>query len=202
MLPASEEAYMKTLLSHRIRPRATYIQSLVSTHKDALLPLVTQLLATEYLVLDIPITRPPEKESDLTEEGGNPAPEVDVVPLLNPQTNASNRYLQRSTGLAMATTLAQQGVKPALDLLLANLCHSSTVGKKMLIQSLALNASDDEITAAAKGASPAVMDSLVSALQKCKRKPLSYVLLGKPRVAKVRASLDSGMVALIHIYRK
>lgn len=178
---------MKTLLSYRIRQRATYVQSLVSTHQDALLPLLTQLLATEILVSDIPITRPAENESDLMEDGGNPAPEVDIVALLNPQTDASNRYLQRSTGLAMATTLAQQGVKPALVLLLSNLCHPSTVGKKMLIQSLALNASDDDITAAAKGVSPAVIDSLVSALQKHKRKPLSYVLLGKLHVAKVSA---------------
>jgi hypothetical protein len=185
VLPASEDAYIKTLLSYRIRQRPNYVQNLVSTYKDALLPLLTELLATSDEIFEVPVPRPAEKESELTEEGGNPEPQVDIIPLRTPQTNAPSRYLQRSTGISMASTLAQLGVKPALDLLLANLRHPYTVGKKGLIQSIALNASDQDIVTAVKGASPAVVDSLVAALQKAKRKALSYKLMGKVLVSKV-----------------
>ncbi|KAG0051861.1 hypothetical protein BGZ83_003262 [Gryganskiella cystojenkinii] len=180
-LPASEDAFIRTLLSYRIRPRATYVQNLVSTHKDALLPLLKQLLLTEDQVFTIPISRPVEKESDLAEDGGNPSPQIDTVILRQPQSNASPRYHQRSTGIAMATTLAQMGSQPALELLLANLRHPHTTGKKQLIQSIALNASDEQILAATKGAAPAIVDALVSALQKLKRKDVTYAIMGKPR---------------------
>ncbi|KAF9193825.1 hypothetical protein BGZ51_002148 [Haplosporangium sp. Z 767] len=180
-LPASEREFIQSLLALRYRHRASFIQSLIQTHGEALIPLIKNLLATEPAITSIPIPRPPKKDVELNADGGNPEPEFDIVPLHICQTNASSRYLQRTSGCTMAIMLAQKGNQSATAILLANLNHPYQVGKKQLIQCLATCASDEDLLNAAKVSAPSVRDALVDALSKKKRKDLARSILGKPR---------------------
>ncbi|KAF9175624.1 hypothetical protein BGX21_006964 [Mortierella sp. AD011] len=180
-LPSSEQEFTKTLLSIRYRQRSTYIQSLTATHQEALIPLLRELLETKPAVLSIPIPRPAKNETDLNADGGNPAPEIDVVPLTSPQSNAASRYIQREAGVSMAIILAQKGSKQTMSLLLDNFNHPYQVGKKRLIACIALCANDEDILAVVTHSPLAVRDALVAALTKEHRKDLANQILGKPR---------------------
>lgn len=180
-LPATEKDLVKALHSRRIQYRPNYLRDLALGHGESLLPLIEQLLATKPTVRSIPIPRPPQNESDLNADGGNPNPEFDVETLLFPQTNASSRYLQRDAGLTLATVLANKGSDRAVAILLASLNHPYQVGRKRLVQCLAACAKDEDILTASQGAAPAVRDALVAALAKQKRKVLINDILGKPR---------------------
>ncbi|KAF8985525.1 hypothetical protein BGZ46_003814 [Entomortierella lignicola] len=180
-LPSSEGEFIKALLSIRYRQRVGYIQNLVAAHGEALVPLLNELLATKPTILSIPVPRPAKNEADLNADGGNPAPEIDIVPLTFPQSNASTRYIQRDAALNMAIPLAQQGNEQVISLLLANVNHPYQVGKKRLISCIALCAKDEDILAVAVNSPPAVRDSLVATLTKEKRKDLANQILGKPR---------------------
>lgn len=179
-LPATEKDLVKALHSRRIQHRPNYLRDLATGHGESLLPLIEQLLATEPTVRSIPIPRPPQNESDLNADGGNPNPEFDVETLLFPQTNASSRYLQRDAGLTLATVLANKGSDRAIAILLTSLNHPHQVGRKRLVQCLAACAKDEDILAASQGSAPAVRDALVGALAKQKRKILINDILGKP----------------------
>ncbi|KAF9110371.1 hypothetical protein BGX27_006444 [Mortierella sp. AM989] len=181
LLPASEQEFSKALLSLRFRQRASYIQNLAITHGEALIPLLGELFETKPAVLSIPIPKPAKNEADLNADGGNPAPECDIVPLIFPQSNAASRYIQRDAGLTMAITLAHQGSKQAISLLLVNANHPYQVGKKRLVLCLAVCASDEDILPVAADSAPAIRDALVAALTKEKRKDLVNQILGKPR---------------------
>ncbi|KAG0370525.1 hypothetical protein BGZ54_005908 [Gamsiella multidivaricata] len=180
-LPASEQEFLSSYFSQRYRHRTSYVQNLALTHGENILPLLKELLATQPVIKSIPIARPATKETELNADGGNPSPVVDDHPLSFAQTNATSRYIQRDTGLAMAITLAQKGSTRAVGLLLANLNHPYQVGKKSLLSCLALCATDDDILAAAADSAPAVRDALIAALTKAKRKGLVSDILGKPR---------------------
>ncbi|ORZ12521.1 hypothetical protein BCR41DRAFT_356229 [Lobosporangium transversale] len=182
-LPASEHELMQTIHTVGYRHRNTYIQNLIKTHKEALLSLLPELLKTVPTILSIPIQRPPQDETTLYADGGNPSPEADDVSLQFPQTNASSRYVQRQVGQIIAMTLAQKGCKEAIAFLLADLNHPYQVGKKRLIQCIATFASDVEILAATTDTAPAVRDALVASLVKQKRKGLANDILRKPRAA-------------------
>lgn len=180
-LPASEQEFIQSLLALRYRHRANFIQSLVQTYDGALIPLAKDLLATEPTIASIPIPRPPKKDVELNADGGNPEPEFDIVPLQFRQSNASSRYLQQTSGCTMAIMLAQKGNQSATAILLAHLNHPYQVGKKQVIQCLAICASDEDLLSAAKASAPSVRDALVDALSKKKRKNLARNILGKPR---------------------
>ncbi|KAF9361459.1 hypothetical protein BGX26_003203 [Mortierella sp. AD094] len=197
LLPSSEQEFSKTLLSIRYRERTTYVQSLATTHGEALIPLLRELFETKPVVLSIPIPRPAKNETDLNADGGNPAPEIDVVPLTFPQSNAASRYFQRDAGVSIAITLAQQSSKQAISLLLANVNHPYQVGKKRLIPCLAFCANDADILAVAAHSPPAVRDALVAALAKEKRKDLVNQILGKPR----RMAVDETKVPVTTRFR-
>ncbi|KAF9960856.1 hypothetical protein BGZ72_005692 [Mortierella alpina] len=181
VLPASEEDFIQAMLSLRFRFRSNYLQQLALTQGEALIPLLTQLLATEPAVLSIPIVRPVKNEAELAPDGSNPNPEVDVHPLHFPQSNSASRYLQRDTGITMAITLAHQKSRAALELLLSAINHPNQHNKKRIVQCLSTCASDEEILSVVRGSAPAVLDSLVSTLTKNKRKNLVRAIQGKPR---------------------
>ncbi|CAO3574903.1 unnamed protein product [Mortierella alpina] len=181
VLPASEDDFVQAVLSVRFRFRANYLQQLALAHGEALVPLLSQLLATEPAVLSIPIVRPVKNESELAPDGSNPNPEVDIHPLHFPQSNSASRYLQRDTGITMAITLAHQKSRSALQLLLSTINHPNQHNKKRIVQCLSACATDDEILSVVRHSAPAVLDSLVSALVKQKRKDLVRVILGKPK---------------------
>ncbi|KAK3822035.1 MAG: hypothetical protein JOS17DRAFT_754672 [Linnemannia elongata] len=190
-LPATEKDLIKALHSRRIQYRPNYLRDLVLVHGESLLPLIEQLLATEPTVRSIPVPRPPQNESDLNADGGNPNPEFDVETLLFPQTNASSRYLQRDAGLTLATVLANKGSDRAIAILLTSLNHPYQVGRKRLVQCLAACAKDEDILAASQGSAPAVRDALVAALAKQKRKVLINNILGKPRKESINAEVQA-----------
>ncbi|KAF9574996.1 hypothetical protein EC968_004756 [Mortierella alpina] len=181
VLPTSEEDFIQAMLSMRFRFRANYLQQLALAHGEALIPLLTQLLATQPAVLSIPIVRPVKNEGELAPDGSNPNPEVDIHPLHFPQSNSASRYLQRDTAITMAITLANLKSKGALQLLLSAMNHPNQHNKKRIVQCLSACATDDEILGVVQDAAPAVLDSLVASLNKQKRKDLVRAILGKPR---------------------
>ncbi|KAF9923877.1 hypothetical protein FBU30_006087 [Linnemannia zychae] len=190
-LPTTEKELVKALHSRRIQYRPNYLRDLATAHGEALLPLIGQLLATEPKVRSIPIPRLPQNESDLNADGGNPNPEFDVETLLFPQTNASSRYLQYGAGLTLATVLANKGSERALAILLSSMNHPYQVGRKRLVQCLAICAKDEDILVASRQSAPAVRDALVAALTKQKRKALVNEILGKPHKESVSAQAQA-----------
>ncbi|KAF9126020.1 hypothetical protein BGW39_006983 [Mortierella sp. 14UC] len=190
-LPATEKDLVKALHARRIQYRPNYLRDLALGHGEALIPLIEQLLATEPTVRSIPIPRPPQNESDLNADGGNPNPEVDVETLLFPQTNASARYLQRDAGLTLATVLANKGSDRAIAILITSMNHPYQVGRKRLVQCLAACAKDEDILAASRDSAPAVRNALVAALDKQKRKVLISAILGKPRKESISVEVQA-----------
>ncbi|KAI1316646.1 hypothetical protein EDD11_009681 [Mortierella claussenii] len=182
VLPATEEEFLHAYFQLRYRQRSAYIQSVALTYKDDLVPLLQELFITQPAIVAVPIPLPAKQESDLNADGGNPNPEIETVPLPFPQTTASSRYVQYSSALTMATTVAQQGSKRAVTLLLDHLNHPYQAGKKRLINTIASLATDEDIRAAAATSAPAVRDALVAALTHQKRKDLARDILGKPRI--------------------
>ncbi|KAF9972652.1 hypothetical protein BGZ73_004216 [Actinomortierella ambigua] len=162
------------------RARTAAAHQLVREFGVKLLPLLVQLLATEPLVTEIPVLQPPTDPESLNADGGDPNPVAVKTTLIYPQTNSSRRFLTRQLGMTMACALVEDGVKEALPLLLEQLNHPSSLGKKQLMTVLATHASDDELLAATRDSSQATIDSLVDTLIRSKRKPLSYMVRGKP----------------------
>ncbi|KAK3848711.1 MAG: hypothetical protein J3R72DRAFT_518676 [Linnemannia gamsii] len=190
-LPATEKDLVRALHKRRIQYRPNYLRDLALGHGEALFPLIEQLLATEPAVRSIPIPRPPQNESDLNADGGNPNPEFDVETLLFPQTNASARYLQRDAGLTLATMLANKGSDRAVAILITSMNHPYQVGRKRLVQCLAACAKDEDILAASRDSAPAVRNALVAALDKQKRKVLINAILGKPRKESINTEVQA-----------
>ncbi|KAI8600046.1 hypothetical protein EDD21DRAFT_144879 [Dissophora ornata] len=183
LLPVSERDFMRSLMTLRYRERPEFLQSLALTHGDNVLPLLEELLATQPAVQSILISRPVQNGSELNADGGIASPVTDMHSLYFPQTNASSRYIQRDAGITMAVNLSNRGSKPAIALLLSNLNHPYRVGKKGLIQCLASCASDEDLLAASTDSAPSVLDALVAALTKAKRKAVVRDILGKPESA-------------------
>ncbi|KAF9436094.1 hypothetical protein BGZ76_004832 [Entomortierella beljakovae] len=180
-LPASEDEFLKTLLSLRFKQRPGYLNDLTSQHGDALVPLLRELLGTKPNITSIPIVRLTADESELNADGGNPNPDIDIVPLSFPQSNASKRYIQRDVGSMMAIVLALKGNEQAKDLLVEDMNNPYQVDKKRLVQAIAKCGTDEDILASAANSTPAVRDSLVGALLRGKRKDLANQILGKSR---------------------
>ncbi|KAG0227778.1 hypothetical protein BGW41_003675 [Actinomortierella wolfii] len=185
----SEQDFNRFISRKPFRARTAAALQLVQEHGIKVLPLVVQLLATEPLVTEIPILQPPEDPASLNADGGDPNPVAVKTPLVYHQTNSSRRFLTRHLGLSMACSLVEVGFKEAMPLLLEQLNHPSSLGKRQLIMALAAHASDDELLAATRDSSQATIDSLVDALIRNSRKPLSYKIRGKPvPVSRTRAA--------------
>ncbi|KAF9970709.1 hypothetical protein BGZ73_006551 [Actinomortierella ambigua] len=176
----SERHFNEFISGKPFKARTAAAHQLVHDFGVKLLPLVVQLLSTEPLVTEIPVLQPPTNPESLNADGSDPNPVAVKTTLIYPQTNSSRRFLHRQLGVAMACALVKDGVKDALPLLLGQLNHPSLLGKKQLSTVLALYASDDEILAATHDSSQATINSVVDALVRNKRRPLSYTVRGKP----------------------
>ncbi|KAF9163672.1 hypothetical protein DFQ26_002265 [Actinomortierella ambigua] len=176
----SERDFHRFISRKPFRARTAAAHQLVRDHGAKVLPLIVELLATEPLVTEIPVLQPPADPESLNADGGDPNPVTVQTTLIYPQTNSSRRFLVRQLGLTMACSLVEAGVKEAMPLLLEQLNHPSSLGKKQLVSVLGAHASDDELLATTRDSSQATIDSLVEALIKNKRKPISYTIRGKP----------------------
>ncbi|KAF9167295.1 hypothetical protein DFQ26_005111, partial [Actinomortierella ambigua] len=176
----SEQDFASFILCMPFKARMAVARQLVNDYGSKVLSLVKQLIATKPFVAEIPLLQPPVNPESLNADGGDPNPAVVNTPLIHPPTDSSRRYLARSLGLTMACSLVMTGVKEALPLLLEQINHPSSVGKKQVSALLASYASDDEILAVTCNASQETIHRLADALISKRRRPLAFKIRGMP----------------------
>ncbi|KAJ7836926.1 hypothetical protein B0H14DRAFT_3704516 [Mycena olivaceomarginata] len=136
---------------------------------DPQLPtLIEQLLATTALPSRIPFPVHPD-DADTPKS----------IDLQFPQTTASKSFVQRELGLTMAIAVG----RPALPILMEALLHSSTAGKRKVIQACVKYASDEQLLGVYRRCVPAVQGLLKECLRNAHRAELLASIGVPPRRA-------------------